>query len=121
MPRERRWTCVRKYILRPHFWSTVLPKTSVDESLVGRLDATGLGKLVALPSRIFRSDHSFVPLLTIIRCGFNTIDYRLDCRVCGLVLVFSPSADATSQRRHLTVMCQWAQAGKIMSGYRDET
>ena len=44
MPRARRWTCVRKYILRPHFGSTVLPKTSVDESLVGRPDATWIGE-----------------------------------------------------------------------------
>ena len=56
----------------------------------------GLGKLVALPFRIFQSGHSFVPLLTIIRCGFNTIDYGLDLRACGLVLVFSPSADTLS-------------------------
>ena len=44
MPSARRWDYVRKCIPRFHFRSTILPKTSVDESLAGRLDATWIGE-----------------------------------------------------------------------------
>ena len=59
MPSARRWDYVRKYIPRFHFRPTILPKTSVCESLAGLLDATWIGEACFLSF----SDLSVRPLV----------------------------------------------------------